>query len=73
MPCPRLTRRVWRKARQNQNDDGWPNWVKMQEPVLDLFDTMKPFVDEDEYDVAKAWGINVPGCNPCTVFFVSRT
>lgn len=30
----------------------------MQEPVLDLFDTMKPFVDEDEYDVAKAWGIN---------------
>ena len=66
----RLTRKVWRKTRQNQNDEGWPNWVKMQKPVLDLFDTMQPFVDEDVSDAAKVWGIDVPGCNPCIVFFV---
>ena len=70
VPCPRLTRKTWRKARQNQTDEqGWPNWVKMQKPVLDLFDTMQPFLDEDEYDAAKAWGIDVPGFNPCIAFF----
>jgi len=35
-------------------------WVKLQKPVLELFETMQPFQDEDDYDVAKAWGISVP-------------
>ena len=38
----------------------WPMWVKLQKPVLELFETMQPFQDEDDYDVAKAWGISVP-------------
>ena len=33
--------------------------MKMQKAVLELFETMQPFENEDEdgYDVAKIWGI----------------
>lgn len=59
--CQRLrfTRKTWRKAR-SAPAEGWPMWVKLQKPVLELFETMQPFQDEDDYDVAKAWGISVP-------------
>ena len=66
--CQRLrfTRRTWRKARSAP--DGWPMWVKLQTPALELFETMQPFQDEDDYDVAKAWGISVPRCNYTIIF-----
>lgn len=36
-------------------EKGWPVWVQGQADTLDLFETMKPFVDDD---VGKSWGID---------------
>ena len=51
---------MWRKARAAKNDEGWPIWVKHSNGVQHLFETMEPFMDEESYDVAKAWNINAP-------------
>ena len=51
---------MWRKARAAKTDEGWPVWVNHTTGVKCLFDTMEPFVDEDAYDVAKAFNINAP-------------
>ena len=51
----RFTRKTWRKVRDNmKGDKGWPAWLQAQPATIDLFETMKPFLDDD---VGKSWGI----------------
>ena len=38
-----------------KGEKGWPAWVQMQPDMLDLFETMKPLVDDE---VGKSWGID---------------
>ena len=55
----RFVRKVWRKSRPQTGNADWPIWVKEQEKVFQLFQTMQRFDDDDEeYDAGKAWGID---------------
>ncbi|CAL1165324.1 unnamed protein product [Cladocopium goreaui] len=62
-----FTRKTWRKSRESmKGEKGWPAWVHGQPGMLDLFETMKPFLDDD---VGKSWGIDSAGIqaqkSPC--------
>lgn len=50
----RFVRKTWRKARETfKKDESWPFWVQSEPHVLELFEIMTPFADDD---VSKAWG-----------------
>ena len=51
----RFARKTWRKARESfKKDESWPLWVRSEPHVLELFEIMKPFAEDD---IGKAWGI----------------
>lgn len=55
-----FARKTWRKARESfKKDESWPLWVRSEPHVLELFEIMKPFAEDD---IGKAWGIDPEAC-----------
>ena len=51
----RFARKTWRKARESfKKDKTWPFWVQSEPAILELFEIMQPFAEDD---IGKAWGI----------------
>ena len=50
----RFARKTWKARESFKKDESWPLWVQSEPHVLELFEIMKPFAEDD---IGKAWGI----------------